>query len=352
MVNGTDSSIYKGEEMNIPDQFSENGKKNQEEPRTKRKRAADEPANLADFIWLDGELVPYERAKVHFLSPTLHYGLGVFEGIRCYATDRGPAVFRMQEHLQRFLNSIRVLGVDDLAHDLDSLRDAVCRVIFANNLAECYVRTMLYFEGPLGLNLDVYQPEVGIAVWEWDDFLGRDALKKGARMMVSSVSRMHPNAGMTKAKFSGQYVNSIIAKTIAARAGFDEAIMLDQEGYVIGCTGENLLLVINNVIYTPPKAVIMEGVTRDTILTLARDNGFTIVEGPVSREQLYFADEVFVCGTAAEVVGVREIDYRPVGEGRIGPVTRTLQKQYSDVVRGRSPEYIDWLDYMVMEPLF
>lgn len=339
--------------MNNPDQFSENGKKeNQERRRTERPGTADEPINLADFIWLDGELVPYERARVHFLSPTLHYGLGVFEGIRCYATDRGPAVFRMQEHLQRFLNSIRALGVDDLAYDLDSLRDAVCRVIFANNLTECYVRTMMYFEGPLGLNLDVYRPAVGIAAWKWDEFLGREAVEKGARMMVSSVSRMHPNAGMAKAKFSGQYVNSIIAKTIAARAGFNEAIMLDQEGYVIGCTGENLLLVIDDVIYTPPKAVIMEGVTRDTILTLAQDNGYAIVEGLVSREQLYFADEVFVCGTAAEVVGVREIDYRPVGDGRIGPVTRKLQNQYADVVRGRSLRYVDWLDYMVMEPLF
>lgn len=335
------------------DQFSENGKKKkQEDRRPDRSGLADEPVNLADFIWLDGELVPYEQAKVHFLSPTLHYGLGVFEGIRCYATERGPAVFRMREHLQRFLNSIRVLGVEDLAYDVDTLRDAVCRVIFANNLAECYVRTMMYFEGPLGLNLDVYRPSVGIAVWQWNEFLGRDAVEKGARMMVSSVSRMHPNAGMTKAKFSGQYVNSIIAKTIAARAGFDEAIMLDQDGYVNGCTGENLLLVIDDVIYTPPKAVIMEGVTRDTILILARDNGYEIVEEPVSREQLYFADEVFVCGTAAEVVGVREIDYRLVGEGRIGPVTRNLQKQFSDVVRGRSHHYVDWLDYMVMEPLF
>lgn len=339
--------------MKNQDQFSENGKKERQEGRrTELPGTADEPISLADFIWLDGELVPYERARVHFLSPTLHYGLGVFEGIRCYATDRGPAVFRMQEHLQRFLNSIRILGVDDLAFDLDSLRDAVCRVIFANNLNECYVRTMMYFEGPLGLNLDVYRPAVGIAAWEWDDFLGREAAEKGARMMVSSVSRMHPNAGMAKAKFSGQYVNSIIAKTIAARAGFNEAIMLDQEGYVIGCTGENLLLVIDDVIYTPPKAVIMEGVTRDTILTLAQDNGYAIVEGLVSREQLYFADEVFVCGTAAEVVGVREIDYRPVGDGQIGPVTRNLQKQYADVVRGRSPQYVDWLDYMVMEPLF
>jgi len=339
--------------MNNLDQYSENGKKkNQGDRKRIRSGTADEPLNLADFIWLDGELVPYEQAKIHFLSPTLHYGLGVFEGIRCYATERGPAVFRMKEHLQRFLNSIRVLGVEDLTYDMDSLRDAVCRVIFANNLTECYVRTMLYFEGPLGLNLDVYRPAVGIAVWEWDAYLGREALENGARMMVSSVSRMHPNAGMTKAKFSGQYVNSILAKTIATRAGFDEAIMLDQEGFVNGCTGENLLLVINEVIYTPPRAVIMEGVTRDTILTLARDSGYMIVEEPVSREQLYFADEVFVCGTAAEVVGVREIDYRPVGEGRIGPVTRDLQQQFSKVVRGRSSHYVDWLDYMVMEPLF
>lgn len=313
---------------------------------------ADEPVSLAEFIWLDGELVPYERAAIHFLSPTLHYGLGVFEGLRCYATDRGPAVFRMREHLKRFLNSVRVLGVEDLPYDKDTLRDAICRVIFANNLIECYVRLMLYFKGPLGLNLDVYQPAVGIAVWKWDDFLGQGVMENGARMMVSSVSRMHPNAGMNKAKFSGQYVNSIIAKTIAARAGFDEAIMLDQEGYVTGCTGENLLLVFDEIIYTPPKAVIMEGVTRDTLLTLARDSGYDVVEEPISREQLYFADEIFVCGTAAEVVGVREIDYRQVGDGGTGPITRRLQKQFADVVRGRTERHAKWLDYMVMEPLY
>ena len=324
---------------------------NEEERQHDRSSRLGAPVIMAEFIWMDGELVPYERAKIHFLSPTLHYGLGVFEGIRCYATDRGPAVFRINEHLKRFLNSIRVLGVDDLAHDLDTLRDAVCRVIYANNLRECYIRSLLYFDGPLGLNLDAYVPAVGIAAWKWEAFLGQKALDSGARMMVSSITRMHPNTGMTKAKFSGQYVNSIIAKTIAARAGFDEAIMLDQEGYVNGCTGENLLLVRDNVIYSPPKAVILEGVTRDTILTLAQDDGYSVVEEPISRDQLYMADEVLVCGTAAEVVGVKEIDYRPVGDGQIGPVTRHLQQRYNDVVRGKDNRYLGWLDYMVMEPL-
>ena len=302
-----------------------------------------------EFIWLDGELVPFDRAGVHFLSPTLHYGLGVFEGIRCYATDRGPAIFRLREHLRRFIDSIHALGIEDLGHDHNSLRDAIGRVIQANNLSACYVRPLLYFEGQLGLNLDAYRPIIGIAAWEWDAFFGHEAYEMGIRLMVSSLSRMHPNAGMNKAKFSGQYVNPIIAKTMAARAGFDEAVILDPEGYVTGCTGENILLVRDNVIYTPPSATIMEGVTRDTVITLARHNEYIVVEEPVTRDQLYFADEVFVCGTAAEVVGVTHIDYRPVGDGRVGPVTRHIQKLFGDVVQGNSRRYLEWLDFVVQE---
>lgn len=306
---------------------------------------------MADLIWMDGELVPFDRAKVHFLSPSLHYGIGVFEGLRCYETARGPAVFRMHEHLRRFLNSVRVLGVDDIHHDLETLRDAVCRVVFANNLTECYIRPLLYFEGSLGLDLDEYYPAVGIAAWQWDPLLGKKALEVGVNMMVSSVTRIHPNAGMTKSKFSGQYVNPIMVKTMAKRAGFDEAVMLDPEGHVTGCTGENIFLVQDNVLLTPPKSATLQGVTRDTLIKLAHDNSYRVSEELITRDQLYYADEVFVCGTAAEVVGVREIDYRPIGTGMVGPLTRQLQALYHDTVKGRTRRYLDWLDYLVMEPM-
>ncbi|MFN2223988.1 MAG: branched-chain amino acid transaminase, partial [Candidatus Promineifilaceae bacterium] len=272
----------------------------------------------AEYIWLDGEFVPFDRATVHFLSPSLHYGMGVFEGIRCYATERGTAAFRLREHLRRFLDSIRILGIDQLLLEVDTLRDVVCRLIRVNNLNACYVRPMMYFEGPPELILDAYRPVVGVAAWLWPDFLGHDARKHGTRMMISSISRAHPNAGMVRAKVSGQYVNSILAKTMAARAGFDDAILLDSEGYVSGCTGENLYLVRDGVIYSPPRDTILEGVTGESVLMLARDAGYRVIEERISRDQLFTADEVLACGTAAQVVGVRQIDYRTIGKGRPG----------------------------------
>ena len=275
----------------------------------------------AEYIWLDGEFVPFDRATVHFLSPSLHYGMGVFEGIRCYATERGTAAFRLREHLRRFVDSIRILGIDQSSLDVDMLRDVVCRLIRVNNLSACYVRPMMYFEGPPELVLDAYRPVVGVAAWLWSDFLGKGARQHGTRMMISSMSRTHPNASLTRAKISGQYVNSVLAKTMAVRAGFDDAILLDAEGYVSGCTGENLYLVRDGVIYSPPKDTILEGVTGESMLTLARDAGYQVIEERISRDQLFTADEVLACGTAAQVVGVCQIDYRTVGQGRPGPVT-------------------------------
>lgn len=304
----------------------------------------------ADYVWVDGDLIPFDKATVHFLNPTLHYGPGVFEGIRCYETERGPAVFRGREHMQRFLHSVHTLGVTDFPFTLDELMTAVSMTVSANRFEECYIRPMMYFEGPLGLNLDAYEAVVAIAAWSWGAFLGEEKMETGVRMMVSSLTRMHPNASMTKAKISGQYVNSILAKTMAMRAGFDEAVMLDPEGYVAECTGENLLLIRNNVIYTAPRATILEGLTRDTVLTLARDAGYQVVEERLSRDQLYIADEVFVCGTAAEVVPVREIDYRPVGAGKRGPITKHIQQLFYSTVRGEHPRSEKWLDYVVNDP--
>jgi branched-chain amino acid aminotransferase len=311
------------------------------------------PAVQAEFVWLNGALVPFKQATVHLLNPTMHYGPGVFEGIRCYDTPRGPSVFRLREHMERFLSSIHILGFDDIGYEVEDLCMAVHRTINANRFTSCYIRPLMYLEGPLKLNLDACRPMIAIAAWEWGTLLGEASLEAGIRMTVSSFTRMHPNAAMTKAKINGQYVNSMLAKTLAVRSGFDEAIMLDPEGYVAECTGENLFLVRDGVIYTPQSAAVLEGITRDSIMTLAHDGGYPVYETKVSRDQLYTADEMFVCGTAAEIVPVREVDYRKIGSGRMGPVTRALQEAYFAAVHGTGARSAEWLDCVgVMEPLF
>jgi branched-chain amino acid aminotransferase len=300
----------------------------------------------SQFIWMDGELVPFEKATVHFLTPTLHYGTGVFEGIRCYATAQGPAVFRLREHLERLLDSARIVGQSTLPYSLEDLRQAVHQTILANNLDACYIRPLIYFTGPLGLDLKDWRPAVGIAVWEWGPFLGAEAREKGVRVLVSSFTRHHPNVMMTKAKVVGNYANSTLAKTVAHQAGFDETVLLDPQGYVAECSGENLFLVRDGVIHTPPRTTVLEGITRDSVLTLAGDLGYKVVEEPISRDQLYIADEVFLCGTAAEVVPVREIDFRPVADGKKGPVTNAIQTAYFDAVNGLGPHTAEWLDFV------
>jgi branched-chain amino acid aminotransferase len=298
------------------------------------------------YIWLDGDLVPFEQATVHFLNPTMHYGTGVFEGIRCYETAKGSAVFRLHEHLQRFVDSAHIIGLDQYPYSVRELHHAVHVTIRANGFSECYIRPLIYMTGPLTLDLDDWAAVTGIAVWEWGPFLGKEAADKGVRMMVSSFTRHHPNVMMTKAKVSGNYANSTLAKTLAKRAGFDEAIMLDPQGYVAECTGENLFVVRDQVVYTPPRATVLEGITRDSIVTLARDLGYLVVEEPIGRDQLYIADEIFVCGTAAEVVPVREIDFRTIGSGRPGKVTRAVQDSFRSVVAGLGPRSHEWLDYV------
>lgn len=297
------------------------------------------------LIWMDGELIPYNKATVHFLSPALHYGLAAFEGIRCYESDQGPAVFRLQEHLERFMDSALIFGILDFPYTLSELRRAVHDVISANGLTSCYIRPLIYMaDGPLGLNLDEMEPAVGIAVWEWGTFLGEEALEKGARLQVSSFTRHHPNVSMTKAKISGNYANSVMAKTLAVRAGFDEAVMLDPSGFVAECTGENIFLVRDSTIYTPPRATILEGITRASIITIARDLGYEVIEEAISRDQMYIADEMFVSGTAAECVAVSEIDYRPIGSGSMGQITREIQQTFFETVRGTGPRSDEWLD--------
>lgn len=295
-------------------------------------------------MWLNGKLIAAAEAKIDFLTPALHYGVGVFEGIRCYRTQRGPAVFRLPEHLARLLNSARVLGWRELPYGVPELREACLETIRASGYEECYVRPLIWLaEGGWNLTMDAGRPYFGIAVWEWKAYLGTEAIENGVRANVSSFTRHHPNVMMTKAKITGNYPNSVLAKTESLRLGFEEAIMLDAQGLVAECTGENIFLVKDGVLLTPPDASVLEGLTRDSIIQLAREQGREVVKQPISRDQLYGADEVFVCGTAAEVVALREIDFRTIGAGRMGPVTRALQTAYLAAVRGQRPGYERWL---------
>jgi branched-chain amino acid aminotransferase len=305
----------------------------------------------SDYIWMDGELVPYEEATVHFITPTLHYGLGVFEGIRCYETPQGPAVFRLTEHLQRFIESIHILGIRDFPYTVEELREAVHLTVRVNGFQECYIRPLMFLQGPLGLNMDASQTRVGIAVWEWGAYLGEEALEKGVRMMISSFTRLHPNVNMTKSKVSGNYVNSMLVKTLALRSGYDEAVILDPQGFVAECTGENLFIVRRGEILTPPLATVLEGITRDSLITLAKDMNIPVREVMLTRDQLYVADEMFVCGTAAEVVPVYELDTRVIGSGKRGSITKAIQKAFYDNLHGKGAHSEEWLDHVVMEPV-
>lgn len=296
-------------------------------------------------IWMDGELIDYAKATLHMLSPALHYGVAVFEGIRAYRTDKGPAVFRLREHVQRLIDSAEILGFRDLPYTVDGISQAIKETVRANGFDECYIRPLLYLDGSAAsLNIDAGKPALMIAVWEWKNYLGAEALEKGIRANISSFTRHHPNVMMTKAKISGNYVNSILAKTESVRLGFEEAIMLDPEGYVAECTGENLFLVRWGKIYTPFTAPMLEGITRHSIYMIAKDLGYDVIEQPVSRDQLYASDEVFVCGTAAEVVGLSEIDFRKIGDGRTGAVTRRIQSVFHDAIHGNLPQYEGWCD--------
>ena len=299
------------------------------------------------FIWMDGELVPFQNATVHFLNTTLHYGVGVFEGIRCYATPNGPAVFRLREHMQRMIDSVKVLGFNEFPYSVDELCQATRDVVAANELQECYIRPLVTLNAPnLGLNLDSSTLQVGIAAWEWGNFLGDEARTKGIRANISSFTRHHPNVSMTKAKITGNYANSMLAKTESIRLGFDEAIMLDPQGYIAECTGENIFIVRGKQLYTTPRASILEGITRDSLIQIATDLGYQIIEQPISRDQLYIADEVFVCGSAAECVAICEVDFRTIGSGVSGPVTLALQEAYHAAIHGEVESYKHWLDYV------
>ena len=299
------------------------------------------------FIWMDGQLVEYERATVHFLTGALHYGAAVFEGIRAYKTDKGSALFRMHEHVERLIESAEVFGFRNLSFSPERIGEAIRDTVKANGFTECYIRPLIYLTaGAWTLNVDAGEASLAIAVWEWKNYLGEEALNKGIRANISSFTRHHPNVMMTKAKISGNYVNSILAKTESIRLGFEEAIMLDPQGYVAECTGENIFIVKRGKIITPSTAPLLEGITRHTLFTIAEDLGYEVIEQPVSRDQLYTADEVFVCGTAAEVIGLSEIDFRRIGNGETGMITRALQNVYHAAIRGKIEKYAGWLTYV------
>jgi branched-chain amino acid aminotransferase len=299
------------------------------------------------FIWMDGELVDFEKATVHILNPAMHYGAAIFEGIRAYNTPKGPAVFRLREHAERLLDSAHVFGVRNFAFSVDDIVKAVKETVQANGFTDCYIRPLLFLKGGAwNLNVDAGQPALAIAVWQWSNYLGEEALAKGIRANISSYTRHHPNVSMTKAKIAGNYVNSFLAKTESERLGFQEAIMLDPQGYVAECTGENLFMVRRGKLVTPATAPVLEGITRHTIHSIAKDLGYDVLEQPISRDQLYIADEVFVCGTAAECIGLSEIDFRTIGDGKTGPVTRAIQNVYHDLIRGKVAKYEEWCDYV------
>jgi branched-chain amino acid aminotransferase len=296
-------------------------------------------------IWMDGELVPWEDAKIHVLSHGLHYGTGYFEGIRCYElADGRSAVFRLQEHMRRLADSGKILGFP-LPYSVEQMCQATVQVIRANKLKACYIRPLAF----LGLGeLGIYAPNnpvnVCIAVWPWGAYLGDEGIKNGIRAKVSSYTRHHVNATMTKSKTSANYVNSVLAKAEVKKAGYDEAIMLDTEGYVSEASGENIFIVRHGKIKTTPLTSILPGITRESIITLARDQGYQVIEERFTRDEIYIADEAFFTGTAAELTPIREVDDRQVGAGRRGPVTEDIQNTFFDVIKGKASEkYASWL---------
>jgi branched-chain amino acid aminotransferase len=301
-----------------------------------------------DQVWMDGKLVPWDQANVHILTHSLHYGVGVFEGIRYYDCGaQGSAIFRLTEHTKRLLDSARIYALKP-QFTLDQLMAAQKQVIKANKLKEGYLRPIAFIsEGP-GAGLWAYDNPTRIAIiaWGWGAYLGKEGLSHGARAAISSFPRHSRGVAMMQAKATGQYFNSVLAKREAKLAGFDEAIMLDEEGYVAEGTGENLFLVRNGVVKTPRLGSILHGITRDTIMTLLKDEGMTVVEDHLTRDDLYIADEVFMTGTAAEVTPIREVDFRAVGEGKPGPITTRLQKLYQDVVHGKVEKYRKWLAFV------
>ena len=298
-----------------------------------------------EYIWFDGKLVPWAEANVHVLSHVMHYGTGVFEGIRAYeCAGGGSSVFRLKEHVVRLFNSAKILEMT-VPFTEQELLDAMVETLRANKLGAGYIRPLIFigYGGGMGVHPADNPVQVIIATWPWGAYLGEEALEKGIRIRTSSFTRHHVNVMMTKAKVAGNYANSVLAKMEAVADGYDEALMLDPAGYVSEGTGENIFMVRDNIIKTPPLTSILGGITRDSLITVARDLGYTVVEQLFTRDELYGADEAFFSGTAAELTPVRELDRRTIGQGKAGPVAKQLQAEFFKIVKGENPKYEDWL---------
>jgi branched-chain amino acid aminotransferase len=303
-----------------------------------------------DLIWMNGEFIAWEDAKVHVLTHGLHYGTGVFEGVRCYDTELGPAVFRNTEHVQRLMKSAELYYMP-VPYSEEELRAATRELVARNGLRSCYIRPIVFRGyGEMGLNPLQAPVDVTIACWEWGTYLGEEGMRHGVRAKVSSWERIGPRSLIPHAKASGQYLNSVLAKIEATKAGYEEAILLDENGYVCEGTGENVYVVREGEIATPGQHnSILDGITRRSVIQIAQDLGYTVVERDVARAEMYLADEVFLSGTAAELVPVREVDDHPVGTGEPGEITRVLQAAFDDAIHGRSERYREWLD--VVQPV-
>jgi branched-chain amino acid aminotransferase len=297
-------------------------------------------------IWMDGEFVGWDDAHVHILTHSLHYGLGVFEGIRCYETAQGPAIFRLEEHVGRLFSSAHIFLMD-VPFSRDEIREAIIATVGVNKVRECYIRPLIYIGyGAMGLYPKDNPVKVCIAVWPWGTYLGEEGIANGIRIKVSSFIRGHVNSNLSRGKVCGYYVNSQLAKKEAISCGYDEALLLDTEGYVSEGSGENVFIVRNGVLKTTPLTSILEGITRDSIMEIARNEGIPVLEERFTRDELYIADEAFFTGTAAEVTPIREVDGRIIGGGKPGGITKRLQSVFFDAVKGRNKNYKSWLTYV------
>lgn len=300
----------------------------------------------ADKIWTDGEILDWDDAKVHLISNTLQYGFGVFEGIRCYKTETGPAVFRLKEHMVRLRNSAKVLGFE-VPYSVEELTEATRAIIKANGFEQCYIRPLAYIGyGGMGLAYQDCKINVSIATWFWGEYVGKGTLENGSRARISSYVRQHINSNMSKAKACGNYMLFQMARTEAQRDGYDEAILLDTNGHVAEGSVEHVFLVRGQTLVTPPLTHLLDGITRDTVIILAREMGFEVREELFSRDYVLTSDEAFLVGTGAEVTPLVELDNRKIGDGRRGPITAEIQKAYFDTVYGRDTRHAEWLTYV------
>ncbi|MBW9264672.1 MAG: branched-chain amino acid transaminase [Candidatus Thiodiazotropha sp. (ex. Lucinisca nassula)] len=303
-------------------------------------------ADRDGVIWLDGKMVPWREAKTHVLTHTLHYGMGVFEGVRAYHAEKGTAIFRLQDHTDRLFRSAHILNMP-MPFDRETLNQAQIAAVRENDLDSAYIRPMCFYgsEG-MGLRADNLKVHCMVAAWEWGAYLGAENMEKGIRIRVSSFTRHHVNITMCRAKANGNYMNSMMALQEALHDGYDEALLLDAEGYVMEGSGENIFIVRDGVIYTPDLTSALDGITRKSVIELAEQRGYKVIEKRITRDEVYIADEAFFTGTAAEVTPIREVDSRPIGNGGRGPITKILQKDYFDLVHGRLAFHPEWLAYV------